>query len=114
MKTIGILLLLLASFTTNAQKVKTDIVKTSAECGDCKERIESKLNYTKGIVYAELNYETKELEVRYKTKHLTLSQIYAVLNELGYDADDTKADSAAQKALPACCQPGGMAKEIHN
>jgi periplasmic mercuric ion binding protein len=114
MKTIGVVFILLLAQVAYGQKVKTEIIKTSAECSMCKDRVEEKLNYTKGIVFAELNYESKELEVRYKTKNISVEKIRAILNELGYDADETKAVPEAQKALPDCCQPGGMAKEIHN
>jgi len=42
-------------------KFQTVIIQTSAECGDCKERIENGLNYTKGISFAELDLETKKV-----------------------------------------------------
>jgi len=85
-------------------------IKTSAECGDCKDRIEEKLNYTKGIVFAELDYKTKLLVVKFKTKKISVAEIKTILSELGYDADEVKAIPSAQKALPLCCQPGGMGK----
>lgn len=96
------------SLQLSAQSVKLDTILTSAECGQCKDRIEGKLNYTKGVKFAELNYESKELVVRYKTKHISLDEIRKIVNQIGYDADHTKADPDAQKALPLCCQPGGM------
>ena len=39
-------------------KTQTISIQTSAECGDCKYRIEEKLNYTKGVLFAELDLET--------------------------------------------------------
>lgn len=120
----NVILILLAIFTigtVNAQnetakgssevkpaKIQTVVIKTSAECGQCKDRIENKLNYTKGISFADLNYETKELTVKFKTEKITLDEIRKIVSELGYDADDVKANPTAQKALPACCQPNGM------
>lgn len=89
-------------------KTETVVIKTSAECGECKERIESKLNYTKGISFADLNYETQELTVKFKPEVISLLEIKTIVSELGYDADDVKANPTAQKALPACCQPNGM------
>lgn len=99
--------LLFAQNETDAKK-QTVIIKTSAECGMCKERIENKLNYTKGISFSELNYETKELTVKFKTEKISLEEIKKILSELGYDADDVKANPVTQKELPMCCQPGGM------
>jgi periplasmic mercuric ion binding protein len=95
---------------TFAQKTEKAIIKTSAECGQCKDRIEEKLNYTKGISFAELNYETQELTVKFKSDKISLQQIKEIVSNLGYDADDVKAISEEQQKLPACCQPGGMKK----
>lgn len=91
-----------------SQKTTKVTIKTSAECGQCKERIESKLNYTKGVVFADLNYETKELTVKFKASKITLAEIKKVVSELGYDADEVKANPEKQKELPMCCKPGGM------
>ena len=84
-------------------------LRTSAECGDCKERIENKLNYTKGVIYSELNYKTDMLTVKYKTSKITLDEIKTIVSNLGYDVDDVKANPEAQNNLPTCCQPGGHA-----
>jgi copper chaperone CopZ len=88
-----------------SQEVK---IKTNAECGNCKERIESKLNYTKGITFAELDLETKDLTVKFKSKKISLDEIRKIVSEIGYDADSVKANSVSQNNLPKCCQPGGM------
>ncbi|MBI2257459.1 MAG: heavy-metal-associated domain-containing protein [Flavobacteriia bacterium] len=111
-----VLLLLMMVFSTmtlfsqekDQNKKQTAIIKTSAECDMCKERIESKLNYTKGVSFAELDFKSKELTVKFKTDKITLEEIKKILSELGYDADDVKANPEAAKLLPTCCQPGGM------
>lgn len=111
MKKLGLLLLtFMVINVVSAQKTEKVVIKTSAECGDCKERIESKLNYTKGVSFAELDYETKELTVKFKTDKITLAEIKKIVSELGYDADELKANEVTQKKLPLCCQPGGMKK----
>ena len=102
-------------YYSNAQetvKKKTEIIviQTSAECGKCKDRIENALNYTKGIVYAELDNETKKVTVKYKTAVLSDSQIKQKIAEIGYDADEVKAKEEAVNKLPTCCKPGGMSK----
>ena len=112
MKLLTIFALLL-TFSSFGQSTITDTLTTSAECGLCKERIEGKLNYTKGIKFAELDYESRELIVKYSSKHISLDKIKQLLSDLGYDADEVKADPMAQKALPLCCQPGGMKGEEH-
>ena len=89
---------------------ETVVIKTNAECGMCKDRLEGDLNYRKGIVFAELEVPTKELTVKYNKAKITLDEIRAIVSEIGYNADDVKANPTAQSNLPACCQPGGMDK----
>lgn len=89
-------------------KYETVVIQTSAECGQCKERIEDGLNYLKGVTFAELDLETKKVTVKYSTKKVSFQQIKEKINSIGYDADDMKANPDVVKKLPACCQPGGM------
>ena len=103
-----------ASFSLNAQTKTSTAVKqgmaniqTSAQCGSCKTRIENKLNYTKGIRFAELDLKTKKVLVKFSPKKITLAQVKKVISNLGYAADNVKANQKSMKALPKCCQPGG-------
>ena len=92
----------------NAQEVKKIeevTIQTSAKCGDCKDRIEGALNYVKGVKFAELNNDTKQVTVRYVTKKVSLEEIKAEIAAVGYDADDVKAEEAAIEKLPMCCKP---------
>lgn len=104
------ILLVLASFNVQAQKAPKTLTKTfdtSANCGMCKERIEGKLNYTKGIVFAELDIPTKKLTVKWKTKNMTEEQVKEIVSNIGYDIDDVSANLENQELLPTCCKPGG-------
>lgn len=82
-------------------------ILTNAQCSDCKQRIEGVLNYEKGINYAVLDVETKMVEVRFNSKRTSLEKIRKTISEIGYDADDVKANPKTQEELPGCCQPGG-------
>lgn len=96
-------------FGVQAQsKSETVKIKTSAECHTCEEIMESKLNYVKGISYADLDVKTKVLEIKYNPKKITLEQIKAEISHLGYDADEVAAQPDKRNSLPKCCQPGGM------
>ena len=113
MKNLMIALLTLVSFNTafsqeKKQKFETVTIQTSAECGDCKKRIEDGLNYTKGVSFAELDLETKKVTVKFNVTKISLVEVRKKINSIGYDADESKADPDAQKRLPTCCQPGGM------
>lgn len=106
-KVIGVIMILLA-FNASAQeekpKFETINIQTSALCGQCKDRIEDKLNYTKGISFAELNLDNKVLTVKFKTKYLTADRVRQIVVNLGYHADDIPRNVEAFKALPECCR----------
>jgi copper chaperone CopZ len=110
------MMIMIAAFTmhyTNAQeatkkKTETVVIQTSAQCGDCKERIEGGLNYTKGVIFAELNEDTKKVTVKYKTAIISAQKIKEKIAEIGYDAEEVKATKNGLDKLPACCKPGGM------
>lgn len=109
MKTILIIAMAFLAFGFAGQpSTEEAVLKTSAECGQCKERVEEKLNYTKGIVFADLDYKTQLLTVKFKPSKISLKEIKQIVSDLGYGIDDVKANPEAQKALPQCCQPGGM------
>ena len=95
---------------SSAQSVNEVKIKTSAECGSCKERLEGKLNYTAGIKFAELDVPSKVLTVKFSEKKISLDEIRKIISALGYDADEVKANPEALNKLPACCKPGGMTK----
>ena len=114
MKNIIFILFLGLSFSFTKQpspKAQTVVIKTSAECGECKERIESKLNYTKGIVFSELDFVSKDLTVKFKPTKISVQEIKQIVSDLGYDADELKANPEAYQKLPACCKVGGMEHE---
>lgn len=94
-----------------AAKVETVVIQTSAECDECKERIEGALNYTKGIKFAELDVPSRKLTVKFKNDVISLAEIKKQVSLLGYNADEVLADSTAFEKLPSCCKPSGMEKE---
>jgi len=109
---ILIMLLVNTSFSQDkTSKFETVVIQTSAQCGDCKDRIEGGLNYLKGVSFAELDMETKKVTVKFNTSKVTLDEVIKKINSIGYDADEFKAEPEAVKKLPACCQPGGMEKQ---
>lgn len=97
-------------FAQENKKTAEIVIMTSAECGTCKKVLEEKLNYTKGIRFAELDVATKKLTVAYSTKKISADEIRKIISETGYDADDVPANVGSQQSLPTCCQPGGMGK----
>lgn len=104
---IAVLMLFFGGITLNAQtateKTATVKIKTSAECGMCKDRIEKEVSLMKGVKKANLDLDTKILTVEYNPKKTNPDKIRTVISNLGYDADNVKANNRASKNLPHCC-----------
>ena len=79
-------------------------IKTSAVCGQCKDRIEKGMAYEKGIKDINLDVDTKIATVKYNPAKTTPSDIRKAISKLGYDADSIPADEIAYRKLPPCCK----------
>jgi copper chaperone CopZ len=106
MKNILIAIIATLSFSVaHAQKsIETVEIQTSAVCDMCKETIEKQLAFTKGVTSAELDVKTAIVTVSYKTNKTTIDDIRAAINEVGYDADESKAGKEAYENLHSCCK----------
>ena len=111
MKIIFRNILVLLAFTVFAftllnaeENAKTVKIKTSAQCGMCKEKIENHLSEQDGIIKAVLEVETAECTVEYDSTQITLDDIRKEISSVGYDADEIKANKRAYKKLPKCCK----------
>lgn len=91
-------------------KTQTISFKVSAICHDCKERIEKELNYTKGIIFAELDLDTKIVTVKFKSKILNQDLVKGIVSKIGYDAGEVPRDPKAFEKLPKCCKSEGHCK----
>ncbi|MFP4529514.1 MAG: heavy-metal-associated domain-containing protein [Candidatus Kapaibacterium sp.] len=80
-------------------------IKTSAQCGMCEKTIEGGLEDQKGVIKSELDADSKMVTVTYDDSKTNEDNIRKDIAEMGYDADDVKANKKAQKKLPKCCQP---------
>jgi periplasmic mercuric ion binding protein len=104
--------LLFVSIVTFADKPKTETVKikTSAICEQCKEIIEKKLAFTKGVVESNVDLDSKEkvTTVVFNPKKTNAEKIKKAIAEVGYDADEKVAEPAGYEKLPGCCKKGGM------
>lgn len=103
-----ILIILFATLSMNvafAQKtIETAKIQTSAVCDMCKETIEKQLAFTKGVTAADLDVKTSIVTVSYKANKTTLDDIRRAINEVGYDADSTKATQKGYDNLHECCK----------
>jgi copper chaperone CopZ len=79
-------------------------IKTSAICGQCKDRIEHGMAYEKGIRDIVLDVSTKIAAINYNPLKTTPADIRTAISKLGYDADSIPADKNAYAKLPPCCR----------
>ena len=90
-----------AALYAQTKTVKTDI-KVFGNCGMCKNRIETVLDHS-GIKFAEWNTETKNLEVVFNNRKITLDEIRKLIASTGHDTDSLKARDEVYAKLPFCC-----------
>jgi len=104
---ITLVLLIFSSIILQAENTQEIKIKTSAQCEQCKERIEKALNKSKGILKSELDLETKEAIVLFDPEQTDAQKIREIISKTGYDADDVPANKKAYNKLPKCCQKDG-------
>ncbi len=107
MKKPAIIIVLVLLSTIGFSQTKKDstlLVKTSAVCDMCKQRIEQGMAFEKGIKDIVLDTATKVATVRYAIARTNPDNIRKAISKLGYDADGLPADPKAYEKLPACCK----------
>lgn len=106
-------ILFIAPAKLSAQKAKLDTVKikTSAECDMCKTKLETELGRSKGVKSANLDLGTQVITVVYNSSKTNPGKLRTIIANIGYDADEVKANNRMQKKLPDCCQPSGDQKK---
>ena len=82
---------------------KTDTVKVWGNCEECKNKIE-KAATSAGADVANWSDETYLLVVNYDASKTSSLDIQKSVAAVGYDTQDVKAEDAAYKKLPKCCQ----------
>jgi len=82
---------------------KTDTVKVWGNCDECKDKIE-KAAKNGGAVTADWNMDSYALVINYASDKTSALDIEKSVAAVGYDTQDVKADDAAYKKLPKCCQ----------
>lgn len=96
--------------TVSAQTSKKVIIKTAITCDHCKVcpscggLLEKKLLKTPGVQMITLDEKEMTIEVVYNTKRTDLTTIKTAISQLGYDADDVKADPKGYESLDGCCK----------
>jgi len=104
-------LILLAAFaitsaTVAGQKaIQKAVIQTpNLQCEVCKERIENHLVHEYGVSSVRADYHHHTVAVSWYVDRTNIENIKTALANMGYDADDVKADPDAYNRLPVTCQ----------
>lgn len=106
----GLLLFIFAlgiSLVGMAQQKKPVTVKIqtpTAQCEECKQRIEEYLKYEEGVTKVVVYPRSKYTMVTYLADRTNIENIKAAIANVGYDADDVTANEEAYKKLPKTCK----------
>lgn len=109
MKNVFTLLVLVVglSFGAKAQQKKPLTVKIqtpTAQCEECKQRIEEYLKYEEGVTKVVVYPRSKYTMVTYLADRTNIENIKTAIANIGYDADDVTASEEAYKKLPKTCK----------
>lgn len=109
MKALKLTLFLLISIVTITFAQKNGIQKAvistpTVNCEDCKSRIENRIVHEYGVSSIKADYRHHTVTAVWYTDRTNIENIKTALANLGYDADDVKADPDAYKKLPKTCQ----------
>ncbi len=100
-------LIALFSTTTNAEevvskKIKKETFTVKGVCGMCEKRIENAA-LIKGVIKADWDKHTQEVEVVYRTKKADIKDIHKAIAKAGHDTSEETATDEAYQNLPDCC-----------
>lgn len=88
----------------NDNKAHTMLKLPTVQCDICKETIEHGLTGINGILSVSVDIENKMGHINYDSSRTDLPKIEALIASLGYQANETAADSVAYNKLPNCCK----------
>ena len=80
------------------------------QCGMCQKIIEVGLGKVDGISNPRVDLKTKKTILFHDPEKTNKKSIEKIVSELGYQANDLKANPDSYADLPACCKIGGMDK----
>ena len=80
------------------------------QCGMCQKIIEVGLSKMDGVSNPRVDLKTKKAILFHDPEKTNIKSIEKAISELGYQANNLKANPSSYADLPACCKIGGMDK----
>jgi len=113
LKLIAFVGLILLPILGNAQEGKRNqkaVIKTQIYCDHCKQcetcgqNFQKELLDVRGVKMMELDENAMTITVYFDSRKTNLTAIKETIANLGYDADEIKANPAAYEKLDGCCK----------
>lgn len=105
---LPLLILSLFSSTTDAQtsehSEKEETFKIYGNCRMCQLVIEKAANGVDGVIHANWNSETKQMNVEYDYSKTSSEDIKKAVAAVGYDSEEYRAEDNIYNKLHGCCQ----------
>lgn len=98
------------SFAQEGKRNQKAEVKTTFYCDHCKEcetcgqNFQENLLKVKGVRMFEIDQEANTITVYFDSKKTNIGTIRTAISNLGFDADDVKANPDAYEKLDDCCK----------
>ncbi len=100
-----IVLIAATAFNLHAEDaLKKATIKSSVWCETCEKAIHKGLDNIDGVKDVSINLEKKEIYVTFDESKTSLEFIRKTISNIGYDADDVKANPRSYRRLPKCCK----------
>ena len=111
-KYLNVVLLVAMAFIIgcNSSYEEMTLNTPTIQCGMCQKAIEVGLSKVDGVSNPKVDLKTKTTMLSYDPEKTNLKSIEKVVSDLGYQANDLKANQISYANLPACCKIGGMDK----
>ena len=105
--TLSIVLGFIIGCSGEAENKTAEIALNTIQCGMCTDKIASGLGKLEGVVKVDVDLDKKVGKVVYKAGVIDLGVIEKAIAAIGYDANDTPAESKAYSGLDMCCKVPG-------
>ena len=110
-KDVGLSILFsLLMISCNGASEEIIINTPTIQCVMCQKIIEVGLAKVDGISNPRVDLKTKKTVLFYNPEKTNVKLIEKAVSDLGYQANDLKANSTSYADLPDCCKIGGMDK----
>lgn len=104
-KLLTFLVVALMGLTVFAQKAETQTItiQTNGTCEHCKKVMMDNVPQWKGVEKCTYDLKTAKVTITYQPQKTSPETLRQGISQLGYDADNVKANAEARAKLPSCC-----------